>query len=67
MLLRPLDLLWDGFQNRGINICACVGDIAIHATGSAASVAATIAAASHQLVEHLEGGMYMIVSRDAAW
>ena len=66
-LLRPLDLLWDGFQHRRINICIYVDDIALHATGTETSVAASIAVASDQLISELESTLSMVVSRRAPW
>ena len=67
VLLRPLDLLWDGFQNRGLSICVYVDDIALHASGSESSVAAVISGASDLLVTMLEDDVSMIVSRRSPW
>ena len=67
VLLRPLDLLWDGFQNRGLSLCVYVDDIAVHVIGTETSVATTIAAATDFLVEALENDLSMVVSRRPTW
>ena len=67
ILLAPLDHLWDGFQNRGISLCVYVDDIALHAVGSEAIVACSLADASATLVQRLEGDLSMVVSRRAPW
>ena len=67
VLLRPLDLLWDGFQNRGLSLCVYVDDIAVHVIGTETSVAATIVAAADFLVEALENDLSMVVSRRPTW
>ena len=67
VLMRPLDRLWDGFQNQGLSLCAYVDDVALHFSGSAASVASTAAQASEQLVHALEDELSMVVSRRQPW
>ena len=67
VLLRPLDLLWDGFQNRGLSLCVYVDDIARHVTGTESTVAAVIAGASDTRVTMLEDETDMVVSRRTPW
>ena len=67
VLMRPLDRLWDGFQNRGLSLCAYVDDVALHFAGTAAGVASVAAQAAEQLVQTLEGELSMVVSRRQPW
>ena len=50
-----------------VQVCMHVDDIAIHVTGSAREVASTICRASADLIEALEDGISMRVSRREAW
>ena len=67
VLLRLLDRLGDAFQNGGVNICVYVDDIALYVTSTKSSVAASVAAASDQLVSELESTLSTVVSRRAPW
>ena len=67
VLMRPLDRLWDGFQNQGLSLCAYVDDVALHFAGTSTAVASVAAQASEQLVQELEGELSMVVSRRQPW
>ena len=67
MLLRPIDHLVLRYIGQSISFCWYVDDIALHATGAPEQVVAILSAAISELVDLLEDGLAMKVSRRNSW
>ena len=63
VLLAPMDLLWNGFQNKGVNLCVYVDDIALHVVSQLSAVATVVSRTTPTVVESLEGDLAMEVPR----
>ena len=67
VLFDPLDQLHSIFTGKAVTVCAYVDDIAIQAVGSEQEVRSNLARATNSLVEQLEDGLRMQVSRRETW
>ena len=67
VLMGPSDAIQGKYSVRGLTLCTYVDDIALQVAGTEAEAAGTIVEATCELVQWLEEGLLMKVSRREQW